>query len=147
MFFNTYRRIAKALQGSGLSKIPFIRRTHKRLIRSLAPEIVEFDGFRLKHRGQLDQENELFLRVLKENIKKGALVVDASANIGYYTCYLSRFTGESGRVYAFEPEPTNFQVLKENIKLNDFKNVIIENNALSHKDGFLYLELSEDTSA
>lgn len=146
MLFNTYRRIAKALQGSGLSKIPFIR-THKRLIRSLAPEIVEFDGFRLKHRGQLDQENLLFLKVLKENIKSGDLVVDGGANIGYYTCYLSRFTGESGRVYAFEPEPTNFQVLKENRKLNDFKNVIIEQKALSDRNGFLYVELSEDTAA
>ena len=71
MFFNTYRKVAKSLEGSGLSKIPFIRGTHKRLIRSLAPEIVSFDSFKLKHLGQLDQESKLFLNVLKENIRGG----------------------------------------------------------------------------
>lgn len=126
MFFNTYRRIAKSLEGSGLSKIPFIRRAHKRVIRTLAPEIVEIDGFKLKHLGQLDQENKLFLKMLRENIKEGNLVIDVGANIGYWTNYLARFVGESGRVYAFEPEPKNFEILKENRKLNDFKNVVIE---------------------
>jgi len=60
-------------------------------------------------------------------------------------CYLSRFVGESGRVYAFEPEPKNFEVLKENKKLNDFKNVIIEELAVSDKADFVFLELSDDT--
>lgn len=60
-------------------------------------------------------------------------------------CYLSRFVGESGCVYAFEPEPKNFEVLKENKKLNDFKNVTIEELAVSDQTDFVFLELSDDT--
>lgn len=146
MIFDVYKKIAKSLEGSGLSKIPFVRSTHKKLVKSLAPDIVDFDIFRLKHLGSLDQENELFLKTLKDNLKVGDTAVDIGANIGYYTFYMSRFVGDlGGRIYAFEPEPTNFAVLKENRQLNDFKNVIIENLAVSDKSGFIHLELSEDT--
>lgn len=145
MFFDTYRKIAKTLEGSGLSKISFIRQTHKKLTKSLAPDIVEFDGFRLKHLGSLDQENKLFLKTLQDNIKVGDTVIDVGANIGYFTFYLSKLVGEFGHVYAFEPEELNFQILKENRTLNNFKNITIEQKAVSDKDGFTFLELSEDT--
>lgn len=141
-FFNAYRKITKSLEGSGLSKIKFVREAHKKLMMSLTPEIVQFNGFRLKHLGSLDSGSDLFLKTMKENIQNGDLVVDVGASIGYYTFYMSRFVG-SGCVYAFEPEPTKFEVLKENRKLNDFKNVMIEQKAVYDKNDFVFLDLTE----
>ncbi len=43
--------------------------------------------------------------------------------------------GENGKVIAIEPEPCNYRQLLKNIKLNNFKNVIIRNIALSDHKG------------
>ncbi len=57
-------------------------------------------------------------------IKPGDIVVDVGANIGYYTLVAARSVGKSGRVYAFEPDPTNFHMLTNNIKANACGNVV-----------------------
>lgn len=75
----------------------------------------------------------------------GELVLDIGANIGYYTLLMSKMVGESGKVYAFEPEPKNFEILQKNIKLNNANNVVIEKLALSDKVGRSFIALSEDS--
>ena len=37
----------------------------------------------------------------------GASVVDAGANIGTFTLFLSNLVGPTGRVHSFEPSPDN----------------------------------------
>lgn len=76
-------------------------------------------------------------------IKKGDVVVDVGANIGYYTLIFSKLVGESGKVFAFEPDPTNFLLLKKNIEINGYTNVILENKAVSNKCGNINLFLSK----
>jgi len=46
-------------------------------------------------------------------------------------------------VFAFEPEPTNFDLLKKNITINGYKNVIFIRKALSGRTGKTRLFLSE----
>lgn len=55
-------------------------------------------------------ESALFLRALGP----GAVVVDAGANLGWHAVWAACRVGPSGRVYAFEPDPRNFQLLKAN---------------------------------
>src|SRR6266545_5966324 len=50
--------------------------------------------------------------LLKKVLFPGAVVVDAGANIGIYSRFLSRCVGPSGAVHAFEPSPENFQRLR-----------------------------------
>ncbi|MDD1721230.1 MAG: FkbM family methyltransferase [Euryarchaeota archaeon] len=57
-------------------------------------------------------------------IKPSDIVIDIGANIGYYTLVAARCVGEGGRVYAFEPDPANFNMLTENINANSFTNVV-----------------------
>lgn len=97
------------------------------------------------HLGQLSQENNDHLNILKQNIHLGNTVLDIGANIGYYTLIMSKLVGSTGKVYAFEPEPKNFEILKKNIELNKLDNVILEQKALSNIDGVTYLELSKDS--
>ena len=46
---------------------------------------------------------ELFY--LKEIIKPGFICMDIGANVGYYSVFLSQYSGKEGRVYAVEPVP------------------------------------------
>jgi FkbM family methyltransferase len=59
-------------------------------------------------------------------------IVDIGANIGYHTLYFSDIVDENcGIVYAFEPQPQNYNLLIKNIKNNNKNNVIIYNLACS----------------
>ena len=84
-------------------------------------------------------ETELFRRI----VKPGDTVVDAGANIGYYTVIASRLVGDQGKVYAFEPEPVNFAMLHKNVHLNGLTNVVLEQKALSNRKGTLKLYIAE----
>lgn len=57
---------------------------------------------------------------VKSIVKEGDYVVDAGANIGWYTVVMARLVGPTGRVFAFEPEPENFKLLKKNVEWNGF---------------------------
>ena len=81
-------------------------------------------------------ETKLILR----QTKKGDVVVDVGANIGYYTILLADKVGKNGKVYAFEPDKTNYEILVKNIKANNLENVVSVNAAVGSKNGkdFLY---------
>src|SRR5258708_4633510 len=68
-------------------------------------------------------------------IKPGDVVLDLGANIGYYTLLFARLVGPAGRVYAFEPEPANCALLKKNVELNGYENVVLVSKAVSNQTG------------
>jgi FkbM family methyltransferase len=51
-------------------------------------------------------------------------VVDIGASIGFFSFYASQKVGSTGKVIAFEPEPTSYRALVENIEANQATNVI-----------------------
>ena len=65
---------------------------------------------------------------LPQLVKQGDKVIDIGANLGYYTCPLADLVGEGGRVYAVEPVPVIFSVLKRNVGKR--RNVELLNYAL-----------------
>jgi len=81
--------------------------------------------------------------VFKKEIEKGDTVLDLGSHIGYYTLIAAELVGEKGKVFAFEPEPTNFVLLKKNIKINNYQNVIPVQKAVSNKNGKGRLYLKE----
>jgi len=74
-------------------------------------------------------ETKLILR----QAKVGDVVVDVGANIGYYTVLLADKVGKNGKVYAFEPDKTNFEILVKNIKENNLENVVAVNAGVGSK--------------
>ncbi|MDD8018776.1 MAG: FkbM family methyltransferase [Bacteroidota bacterium] len=70
-------------------------------------------------------------------VKPGMTVFDIGANIGFFTIEFSQLVGPKGKVYAFEPDPFIFSLLKKNIERRNLQNVILHNIAVSDKEGHL----------
>ena len=114
-------------------------------------EYIEIDGQKLF----LDKEDSLLLSTRKNNydkfeveclkqiIKKGDIVVDLGANIGYYTLILAQLVGKSGHVYSFEPDPSNFEILSKNVKENKHEHVTLVQKAISDKNSKIKLYVSK----
>jgi len=73
--------------------------------------------------------------LMKRVVKPGEVVVDIGAENGYHACLLSGLVGESGCVYAFEPEPANRERLYRSLELNKLRNVKVIPKAVSHEPG------------
>ncbi|MCR9141046.1 MAG: FkbM family methyltransferase [bacterium] len=82
--------------------------------------------------------------IIVEHLKAGDTFVDAGANVGYYTLVAANLVGKTGRVFAFEPEPESFAILKRNVELNGLTNVVVEQKALSNEAGTLKLYLAAE---
>lgn len=81
------------------------------------------------------------IALLHKHIKKGDVVLDIGANIGFYTAILSDLVGSTGKVYAFEPDKTNFSYLQRNAA--GLKNVFLINKAVSDTTGTITLYQSD----
>jgi len=77
--------------------------------------------------------------LFRKSVKKGDVVLDVGANIGYFTLLAASIVGKEGKVYAFEPEPRNFGYLSKNIALNRYGNVTVAQRAVSDKPGTIKL--------
>ncbi len=59
-------------------------------------------------------------RLLYTLVEPGMRVVDVGANMGYFSLLLADRVGANGFLWAFEPEPRNFQLLEWNLDVNGF---------------------------
>lgn len=92
----------------------------------------EYVGKSLKLYGEYSQgEADLFDRL----IKPGDCIVEAGANIGSLTIHLAQLAGDTGVVWAFEPQRLVFQLLAGNMALNGLTNVHCEPKGLSDTRG------------
>ena len=76
----------------------------------------------------------LFMNLLDTTIKPGMTCIDLGANIGYATMFMIRNSGDTGTVYAIEPDPHNLRMLRINLKENEYKCEITQ-CLISDKDG------------
>lgn len=146
----TYSEIVKKFSGHGLEKNYFLKLLNKILKNFLKTNYVEIEG-----RKMILDSNFSYLSfggsyepmvtdLVKREIKENNIVLDLGANIGYYTLLFSKLVGDKGKVFAFEPDPENFALLKKNVDMNEIKNVVSEQKACSKKTGktFLYRDQS-----
>ncbi|MET0151315.1 MAG: FkbM family methyltransferase [Candidatus Binatia bacterium] len=89
-------------------------------------------GARLRRTGRWDPCEKI---LYERELHPGMTVVDAGANVGYFSLLFARLVGPTGRVYAFEPDPGNFNLLDRNIKRNGYGNITAVPMALSRESG------------
>jgi FkbM family methyltransferase len=146
-----YRKVGSLLGGRGLYRFRMARAAHSVIARHLRHVAVDVQG----HRMILDKEDSLFLHLkgvheplstelVKSYIEPDDVVVDVGAHVGYFTLLFARIVGDGGRVFAFEPEPTNARLLRRNLRLNAYSNVEVIEAAVSDRVGTVNLYLSED---
>jgi len=91
----------------------------------------------------------LYEALKKRNLPlAGATVWDVGAHFGYHTLRFAALSGTSGRVIAFEPNPHNLQMLRENLDLNPHLSgrIQIVDCAVADSDGTQTLRCSDDDS-
>jgi FkbM family methyltransferase len=71
-----------------------------------------FPAYRLAYRIFKGYTDRAERQLLEKILFAGAVVVDAGANIGIYSEFLSRCVGPTGVVHSFEPSPDNFMRLR-----------------------------------
>lgn len=95
----------------------------------------------------IQQNYEPFETSLVESLAQpGMTVLDAGANIGYYALHLALRVTPGGRVFAFEPDATNFSLLCKNARLNRITNVVCLQAAVLDQDGAGTLYLSQNNT-
>lgn len=86
-------------------------------------------------------ESSLILGLLRP----GDVFLDVGANIGYFSLLAASVVGSRGTVFAFEPDPDNYRLLKANIELNGMVHCIkAVEAALGDSSGEARLYLSEN---
>lgn len=78
---------------------------------------------------------KLFQKVLQP----GNTFLDLGANVGYFSLLAARLVGKTGKVFSFEPEPTNFHYLTQNLRINNYDQVRPEPKAVSDSPGLVKL--------
>ena len=95
---------------------------------------VTFPDYRsIYHHGLIDGRELPVENFFVQSLKEGDVFMDVGANVGFYTLLASALVGDSGKVYAFEPTPRTFGILRNNT--SDKKNVTRINAALMETDG------------
>lgn len=64
-------------------------------------------------------------------VKPGDVVVDAGANLGYFSLLLSQLVGPTGKVHAFEPDTDVLPELMRNLDMNGASNVVVHGEVLA----------------
>jgi FkbM family methyltransferase len=82
-------------------------------------------------------------RLLTSLARERRVVVEAGANIGYYTLLMATTQPAGGAVHAFEPRPEVFARLAENIALNGLTSVRLNDAAVSDAAGRATLYLPD----
>ena len=115
------------LGGKGLTKYSFVRKVKNYSSSNLQTDHAKVFGNKLilGKKGlalavsHYDEYEESEAKIMEEKIKVGSIVVDVGANIGLHTLNMARIVGNTGQVFAFEPDPSNFKILRKNVKINN----------------------------
>jgi FkbM family methyltransferase len=90
-----------------------------------------------RYRSQMGENYEADVaRFLSERIKPGAVCFDVGANVGAYVLQLAHWTGPTGKVVGFEPNPRAAEVLATHVQFNRFERIVaIEQAAVGSSSG------------
>jgi FkbM family methyltransferase len=84
------------------------------------------------------------IHFLRSYLKVGDTCLDVGANIGNTVLAAAQAVGQAGRVIAFEPHPSIYTCLAQNLRLNEADQVVAHNVALGDHAGEVFFTDLED---
>ncbi len=100
-----------------------------------------FPVYRLFYRAFKAYTDRAERQLLRKILFRGAVVVDAGANIGIYSQFLARCVGRTGLIHSFEPSPENFERLQ--VATRNLANVRLSRAAIGEFSGRSKLYVSD----
>lgn len=79
------------------------------------------------------------------NISNDGPIIDIGAHIGLFSLYVSQFYKNS-KIFCYEPNKENFELLIENLSNNNLKNIFANNLAVSDSNEKIKLYINKDQS-
>lgn len=146
------------LRKYNLQQVPFLRRFKRfaqRLLTKSDTFTIIVNGHKMRFWTREQWRAECLLSnsfepyttdLMKSIIKDGDTFLDVGAHLGYYTLLAAGLVGDDGRVIAFEAEPGNFDVLRQNVDANHYRNVTLVNKAASNSNGTCTLSVKPNHS-
>ena len=147
--FLLFVKVLNSLSGKGVERflvIPGVFSICKSIYRLVKPKgtiLINIQGNKMYTNGGDEGVAPILLmagcyekyetKLFKNLIRPGMVVLDIGAHIGYYSLIAAKLVGTGGKVYVFEPEPNNYGFLVENIKIDDYSNIIPTQKAISNK--------------
>lgn len=86
----------------------------------------------------LSSYNEIFEKHIYKFVssKEDITIIDCGANVGLATIYF-KMNFPNANIIAFEPDPSIFAALRQNISSFGYNNIVCKNEAISNKDSIL----------
>ena len=75
------------------------------------------------------------LELFVDRLQADDVVWDIGAHVGVYSLLAHGVVGQTGKVYAFEPEPRTYHILRQNCQLNKIDDIDLLPMALGDTDG------------
>lgn len=152
--FNLAQRIARRTQRLLRKPVTALRqRNFRPYVKRKNVEGVAFDFFVGDLEGQqwydLQSTDPVWveMRFLRDHlIQPGDVVFEAGAHHGCTTILLSRWVGDQGKVFAFEPHPGNGEIIRRNILLNKLSNVVLHGKAVGAGKGTILMNAKSNSS-
>ena len=81
-----------------------------------------------------ESHEPLTTHLMINELKQDMVCIDLGSNIGYYAVIESNMIGKSGKIFAIEPSPINFPILKLNLENQKKNNFSVYNIAIGDKN-------------
>ena len=160
LLWHVYASAARVLRLTKINKLPLCRGTtlgklgdsfvRRMLSLAFADGTVLVRGQAMRIGGSHELASDGYeretTRLFETLLQEGVTVVDIGAHVGYYTLLAAKRVGSRGRVYAFEPELLNYETLRENVRINGYRNVVTMRKAVSNRSGVAKLYLEDNMS-
>lgn len=85
------------------------------------------------------------VHLMSRVVQAGDYVIDAGANVGFFSLLLSQYVGETGKVLAIEPGHNNLTKLVRNIEYNKASNIEVCERPLADQEKTITFHLARDS--
>jgi FkbM family methyltransferase len=93
----------------------------------------------------LGPQEPLTLGLIDQLIHEGDAIIDVGAHVGTHALRAARASGPLGRVYTFDPQPSNIDLVCRNANANNLQNIVAVCAAVGARNGFVRLNLQRES--